>query len=442
MLLRLNALTRDSLFVPDTSTPSEVSRTESACTCKFGEAREATLEWKHDGQRAAVKLDRAACERLFFVIDKTTAFVTNDLEEALRLHVASGASTTIVPDPIPYGNAPFEDLRSLGHGERAELVFRAGRWEVLKFAEHDGREASMASSINVRARLFANARRLAPTRSDIPVLLSGGLDSAVTLACLAADFTPRLVAVHLRLPEALRSFEQPLARATAAHLGVRYDELQLRSADLASDKALASHSFFFNWSGLRDQIQLYLASIGPVAFWGVRAEIFQGSIDGLVPSPTELLQWGPGAVRARWGIRRAASLARGTRRPRASVGAIFERILWPGLAYGYANTSVGPTVRSLSLFADPDLIAYARRTYPSLGAIDKLVLREAFSEDLPDSVRTHPRVGTPSFPGRWFGGEQQSARRLAATAMLARLRRECQEPKPPSVPVVGLPPVS
>jgi asparagine synthase (glutamine-hydrolysing) len=287
-----------------------------------------------------------------------------------RLHVASevkalvpvgAAVSEVPPGHHGYGDAdrdpeltPHLDLRRLG-------------------ADEDAIEDVDEAVKRVRAALSESIQIRLDTDLTVGVILSGGLDSSITLLH-AREMHPDCVAFTIGTPE---SEDLQYARRLTSDLGVPHEVIELRPRDIK----LADVRTAIRMSELTEYGDIINAVISVPLFrrihqLGVKVVLGGDGSDELFGGYPMYQKIGPEQSR-RLFLHKIANLGRTE----------LQRV---------DRTSMGQGVEARVPFLDPELVALAMRIPAELKVRDgqeKWIVREAFADMLPDYIRQRPKHG-------------------------------------------------
>jgi len=284
------------------------------------------------------------------------------------LHVASEVKA-LVPVGAPVHEVPPGHLGWGGPGEAPRL---APYVDLLRLGEgeppiDDVDEAAAA----IRATLRESIALRVDTDLTVGVVLSGGLDSSVTLAHVA-ELHPDCVAFTIGTPD---SDDLAYARRLTADLGVRHEVIELRPGDIDLDAVRTAIAM----SELTEYGDIINAVVSVPLFrrvheLGVKVVLAGDGSDELFGGYDMYAQIGDD-LRQRLFLHKLANLSRTE----------LQRV---------DRTSMGQGVEVRVPFLDLELVRLAMRMPIDLKVRDgqeKWIVRQAFADLVPDYIRRRPK---------------------------------------------------
>jgi asparagine synthase (glutamine-hydrolysing) len=198
--------------------------------------------WDTKTERLTLARDRAGKKPLYYrrlpgggiaFASEVHALLSGLPELGVRPHLAA-IDEYLTLQYVPSPHTAFEGIFSL---EAAHFgVLSRGTWTSETYwrkssrPEHKGSARDLASELRARLRRAVRKRLVA----DVPVgaFLSGGIDSSIVVALMAAEATQKVRTFSIGFPDAADS-ELPFARAVAKRFGTDHHE-ELVEPDIAS----------------------------------------------------------------------------------------------------------------------------------------------------------------------------------------------------------------
>ncbi len=365
------------------------------------------------------RIDDTGQQRLYFQVAPREFFATN-----IRLACEVANRTVRGSQPVA--------IRSLTVGSRGSYCLATGALTV-----EPPRRSATADRIPCAASAGRSLRRLAEQEvatisnryRSFVVMLSGGLDSAVS-AAVVSKACRKVSLLHARLPEDKRSWETVAARRVARHLAKPLHELALRREHVLPEPLFGADLGRHPWVGLAIRLQRVAARIGECAVSGGPVEFF-GRDDYQPIARISSVLGHINGVRALRALH-IGSLVRAAVR-RRSDDAPPEDCYCSGTGgkrFLFANPLAGACIPTVAPFGTLSHLELARQLVGSGMRVEKLLVRSEFLDDIPARVALAPRIGSPPLPDRWLARRFMSfdeARRVSLETTLECASRRVNE---------------